>query len=422
MATNIYLTDELSDIVGYYRAKLNNKSDIPSLIQSITNTVTNPASQPQITRKVTDSTPLAWITDPLANMSFTAAAWTINVWAMENNALANTGLKVVLLPYTNALGSALLTDSGVAELPTTIQNYNRTTGNATLTAITDGTRLVIQLWLVNQGGSAAGYTVQVSYNGLYAYSEGDSYLVCPDFVTDLAVLPQSTLTTIRQYLKDSEPSAPLLDDTFITQAFYSALDEYNLDRPRIESQFYTGDGVSFSFPLPRYWVWNFSRIVEIEYPTTPSAQVRNILDKRYYEIVQYSINTQPYWILNFSTFTPDTTVNNIILRYTAKHKHTTVNSTIPVQDVNALYQLATSHAALILKSSMAGTSDSTIQADVVNYRDGVSRWEAVSKSYRDRYNQHMGINQEVPAMQVSYNWDSYYSWNQDRLTHPRRYR
>lgn len=422
MSTNIYLTDELSDISGYYRAKLNTRSNNPSIVQAVTNTVTNPATQPQITRVASASTPLQWLTDPLTAGTFTAATWLINIWALESNVLANTGLKFVLLPYTNAIGSNFLSDTAGGELATSTQNYNRTTIASTLHTITSGERLVIQIWLNSVGGSVSGYTTTISYNALYPYAEGDSFITCSNNITELAVLPQNTINTVKTLLKDADTNNSTLVDIEIIQAINSALDEYSRDRPHEVSVAYTGDGTSFDFSLPRFWIKDFSRVLDVEYPVVPSVQNRNLLDKRFFEIVQLPINAQPSWVFRFNTFTPDTTTNNFIMRYTTKHIHTTLTDTIPVQDFNAFCQLATAHAALIAKASYAATSDSTINADAVNYRDGTMRWESVAKSYRERYNQHMGINQEIPPSQVNYNWDSYFSWNQDRLTHPRRYR
>src|SRR5437016_1209057 len=177
MSTMFWLTDEDADIVGYKRLKLGGKSDCPSLVQAITSTVAGPATGVQMTN---GGAALAWISDPLNGTALSAATWTIQVWAQESSALANTGLRFEVFRFTIDGGeaSSVVDDSVTTALSVVTRSSGRTTPAATATVLNDGDRIVFKVLIHDAGGTmAAAYMTTLSYNGQRPRAEGDSLIV-----------------------------------------------------------------------------------------------------------------------------------------------------------------------------------------------------------------------------------------------------
>lgn len=422
MATRIWLTDEDSDISGYRVARIGSRSEAASHVRSVTNTAAGPTSGIQITRTAA-GTALAWLTPALDGTDLTAAAWQFHVWALESAALANVALRFQVYQYSNAeAGTALLDDNSGTELPTTTQDYARTTGVATVTTMADRDRLVIKILLddATAGSMATGYTATVSYNGLYANAEGDSWVQCPDTLALTAALPAATLTQVRRTIKDVAATNANLSDAEMTQAFSTALKEYGRDRPHIAVGALSGDGSTAEFGLPRLWVWGLSALREVEYPTGNTP--RTILDsEEAYEILDGVLGPQPTRRLSFGGNPPDSGTGNVLVRYTTAHIHTDEQDTIPAADYDAVCMLAGAYAAEMMSGKMAASSDSTIAADSVNYRDGEQRWRSVAKTLRERYAKLVGAG-GMPAVAAGRfaNWDVRPAWGGERMFHPRR--
>ena len=422
MPTTFFLTDEDSDISGYLRLKLGARSDAPSLVRAVTDTVAGATSGFQITRSAGGAT-LQWISDPLDGTDLAAVAWEFHVWAKESAAAANAAPRFQVYRYSNAeAGSAALDDNNGTELGTTVADTARTTGAATITTLNDGDRLVVKLLLddASGGSMAAGYTVTVSYNGQYAKAEGDSYVICPDTLAVTAAMPTTTRTKVRRMLKDTDSSNPFIADAEIDQSFDEALRTYSNHRPRLVANYLSGDGSSYQFRLPRLWIGGFSRVLEIEYPT--GEQPRATLEPSDAEVVTGVLGPQPTRLLTFKS-TPESGTDNLLLRYTTRHLHTDETDTIEPQDVEPVMWLAASYAAEKAAAKSAGASDSTINADSVNYRDGEQRWRSVAKSYRERYDRHIAGDGGVKASGAWVDWDTNATpYGQDRLIHRRRWR
>jgi len=422
--TNIHLTDSDSDVAGYLAATIGKRSDVPSLVRAVVNTAAGPSAGIQWTRTAA-GTALAWLTPPLDGADLTAAAWVLRLWASESNAAANAAIRVQVYQWVvGEAGTALLDNNAGTELGTTSADVNITTGVATATTMADGDRLVIKVLIDDAGTLATGYTATLAYNGEAPRAEGDSYLTCPDTLAVTAAVPTASQTTVRRNLKVASTASDYtveLSNAEINQAVGQALRTFSRDRPRLVTGAISGDGSATAFRLPRLWVQGFSGVPEVEYPTGNTP--RTVIESEEWEILDSVLGTQPTRLFSFRNGAPASGTDNIRLRYTTVHRHDDEQDSIPPNDLDAFLWLASSYCAATLAARQANSSDSTIAADSVNYRDGESRWRSVAKYYQGLYDQHLGRGKDAvvaPAGAVR-DWDSAAMWG-DRLTHSRRYR
>jgi hypothetical protein len=301
-----------------------------------------------------------------------------------------------------------------------------TTAVATITTMADGDRLVIKVLFDDAtGGSMADSKLAtMCYNGQFPGAEGDSYLVCPDALAPTVAVPAAVLTKIRNLLRDTSTTAPLLTDAELKQAFEMALDLYSSDRPRREVEYYSGDNSTYKFRLPRFFVWGWSRIEEVEYPADPDDdQVRSLLANHNYEIRQTHLGTQPVRQLVLTNVIPELGTDNLLVTYTARHVHNDEASTVPASDIEALHWLAASLAAAAQAAKAAGATDPTIGADAVSHRDEAARWQSVSRNYRALYTDSLNLDRSSssPAQTIG-EWDPRNTRGRDWLQHGWRYR
>jgi hypothetical protein len=259
---------------------------------------------------------------------------------------------------------------------------------ATGTDLVFGDRLVLKLLADDAslvGNMVAGGTVSISYDGQRAGVEGNSYIVCPDNIQLAADVPPETLLDMRVQIQDESASAKLLSDDNLKLAFRQALREYSKDRPYVETDFWSGDGQTRLFPMPRRWILGFSSMQEVEYPVESNVSERNLLEIDDWELVSDFLGPQPTRQFRFKALAPDQGTSNVLVRYTTSHLHTTLESTIPLEDYDAVILLAASYACLQMATRAAGASDPTIAADAVQHRDETARWQALAKELRTRY-------------------------------------
>ncbi len=421
MSVSFWLTDEQADIEGYYRAKLGGRSDCCSLVRAVTNTEAGPSAGVQATRAA-GGTAIAWITDPLDGTDLTAAAWILHLWAKESGLAANAAVRFQVFKFdVEEAAAALLDDNPGTELGTVIKDLARTTGVASATTMADGDRLVFKVLFDDATGAdmAAGQTCTLAYNGQYPRAEGDTYIVCPDGLAVTAAMPALTRTHVRRHLKDTDASNPLLSDAEIDQAFDAALKTYSRDRARAVADPISGDGRAYQIPLPGRWIAGFSRVNSIEYPT--GNQPRTILEASDYQIVDTVLGRQPLRALEFAS-TPDAGTDNILVSYTTRHVHNDELDTVPAEDFEAVTWLAASIACATIATKMAGSSDSVIAADSVQYRDSQLRYKQQSEAFKKMYDDFVKGDGSVRAAGAMTDWDTNMSYRGDRLFHPRRWR
>lgn len=420
--STLWLTDEQADIDGYRRAKLGSRSDCCSLVRAITSTAAGPSAGIGLTRTAGGAS-IAWITDPLDGTDLGATGtWQFHVWASESAAAANAALRCQILKYDYAeAGSATIDNNAGTELGTTTKDQNLSSAAVAL-ALADGDRLVIKLLVDDAGTLGASQTVTVAYNGQRPRAEGDTYVVCPDALALTAALPQTTRTTIRQILKDTDASNPNLSDAEIDQAFGTALRQYSDDRPYEAIDFLSGDNSAFAFTLPSRWVWGWSRLVEAEYPYDTTQQQRSVLEAADVEVVQSALGVQPLRQLWFREHIPELGTSNVLLRYTTRHEHTDEMDTVPSDDLEVVCWLAASYAALTMASKMAAASNPSILADSTDHRNASDLWRAVAKEMRKAYDDRMNGDESNGAAGTVIDLDTNLSGGGDRLFHRRRLR
>lgn len=391
MSTRIYFTDEDSDIEGYKRAKVGGKSDCISHVRSVTATEAGAALELPVTRAVGGTslfgsgTTLKWVTDPLNGPALSADEWVLHAWALASNVLANAGLRVEISAISSTDTSEVVTSvaGGTSTaLPGSLVEVTLTTDVATPVTMNLGDRLRIELFVVSVGTMAVGHSVTLSYNGLFARSEGDTYIVCPDNISIPEDTPDVDVTFVRGLLRDAGQQNPQLSDPEVKRHIQTAVNTYSIDRSLIVSYYLTGDGQTFDYPLPGKWIWGLSRVVAIEYPA--DSQIPVYQESIDYEIRQGSLGPQPTKFIRFKLTTPASD-DQVWIQYTTRHEHTSEMSTIFPEDMEAVMWLAAHFAAAALAAGAAGSTESTISADVVNHRDAEQRWKSVSDGYKKMY-------------------------------------
>lgn len=207
-------------------------------------------------------------------------------------------------------------------------------------------------------------------------------------------------------------------DTLIAQAVKG---RYSADRPLVKAKDYSGDGSTYAFDLPAGtgtpavygWIDGFSSVVSLEYPTGDRPQT--FLDPREIRI-DFSSATAKKLFLDETT---PGTGKTMRLRYTTRRE---TEADVISTDLDAVAKLAASLCCRALAGLYAQTSDSTIGADVVNYRTKSQEYTSLADKYeRDYVAQISGQRDEaVKPASGRVNWDSRLQSGYDFLTHPRR--
>jgi hypothetical protein len=205
---------------------------------------------------------------------------------------------------------------------------------------------------------------------------------------------------------------------------------FSKDRPRTLIHELTGDGTSYDFVMPTGWVDNFSYIKgEIEYPADDyqDPQYLESIDWKFYKkLAGTPAVTTTY--LRFLTFIP---VNSKKVRfeYTLPHTFNEATCTIDDNDMEAVVTLAASLCFWALAAKFSQTTDSTLEADVIDYQRKSDLYTNLAKEQLAMYNSLMGLGGEgskgasaASAGVAVKDLDILYQWSEDMLTHPLRYR
>lgn len=208
--------------------------------------------------------------------------------------------------------------------------------------------------------------------------------------------PTATRSAVRYRLIDTDATNPLLSDaTTLDNAIAAAVAKYQLDRPRLVTADVTGNGTPYyvlvgTGAVLASWSDQFSTIAQIEYPAAAvgADHVPTFLNRQDDWQEDYRDATKTY--LRLRTVSPSAS-ETLRITYAAPHTHTSVTDTVPTADLEALYDLAAHYACLELGTKMAGSSDSVISADSVNYRDSQLRYRQQAQDWLASYNRRMGI-------------------------------
>ena len=208
--------------------------------------------------------------------------------------------------------------------------------------------------------------------------------------------PSATRLAVRYRLIDTDATNPLLSDsTTLDNAIAAAVAKYGQDRPRVVVADVTGNGTPFyvlvgSGAVLSAWADQSSVIEHIEYPAAAvgADHVPTYLSRQDDWQEDYRDASKTY--LRLLSVSPSAS-ETLRITYTAPHTHTSVTDTVPSADLEALYDLAAHYACLTLGTKMAGSSDSVISADSVNYRDSQLRYRQQAQDWLASYNRRMGI-------------------------------
>jgi len=247
--------------------------------------------------------------------------------------------------------------------------------------------------------------------------------------------PTATRNALRYRIMDIDATNPLLADaTTLDFAINAAVAKYSQDRPRRVVADVTGNDTPYyvlvgSGALLSAWSDRTSGIEQIEYPAAAvgANHVPTFLERQDDWQEDYQDATKTY--LRLLTVTPAAS-ETLRIRYTALHTHTTVTDTVLPADLEALYDLSAHYACLELGTKMAGSSDSVISADSVNYRDSQLRYKQQAELWLASYNRSMGIGgaggsgggSGVPGGSAVADWDQTYQSGRSFLTHGGRRR
>ena len=220
-------------------------------------------------------------------------------------------------------------------------------------------------------------------------------------------------TGVENAIQDQAGKLPVASvKLFIRQAI---LQRYSKDHPLNMVVDIPGNGTS-DLPLPEGYEDGFSYITQVEYPggQVPAECLQDF---------EWSMYRSPTGLV--VRLLVDVPAVTEVVRMSFTQRHAPDASTIYAQDENAVMDLAASYCFEALAAIYAQTGDSSIAADLVNYRTKGSEYLALAKAARKRYCVFFGIEDDgkeqtisKPAMVVA-PMTQLMGPGVDRLTHQR---
>jgi len=159
-----------------------------------------------------------------------------------------------------------------------------------------------------------------------------------------------------------------------------AVEAYSLCFPLQTVKEYAGNSIAYQFALPADFYEGFSAVLLVEYPA--DEQPLCFLKQDTYPQV---LKKTDGLYLHFDSFTPGAYTIRII--YTTLHTVATVGGalSVPLGDFMMLCYL-TAHLWLqTLANKYANTQDSSLSADVVNYRTKSDEYAARAKDWKTKF-------------------------------------
>jgi hypothetical protein len=212
-------------------------------------------------------------------------------------------------------------------------------------------------------------------------------------------------------------------DKLLVQAI---LGRYSHDRPVEVVSDVTAPGGTHDMPLPTdpnyTFEDGFSWLTALEFPAGVNATVpaTYLLDE---DFLLYR-NPPPTGLVIRMLPTIPNAGDTVRVTWTARHKND--GSTVYDSDFEAVCDFAASLCMEALASIYTQTGDSTISADTVNYRTKAQEYLTLAKAARQRYFNHMGIDDPTGGAQQgaviaigSQHEELGGLLGIDRLTHPR---
>lgn len=228
----------------------------------------------------------------------------------------------------------------------------------------------------------------------------------------------------------------LLSDTFVGEEVDAAVSQYSTDAPlQTVIELTPGANPYIAHTSLTGFVTHWSRVLAIEVsaaavganyvpiwivqPDQSAGYVPQSLDPADVLDPDYFDGTAHYLWLR--AYTP-AVAEKLRIAYTVPHTLTNSVDTIPTIHFDAVCDLAAAYCCTRLESKFAKSSDATIAADAVNYRDSQLRFRQAREDFLAQYRMKVGLPADggpAPA-NVFKDWDSWPSWTPgDRLTHSR---
>jgi len=197
-------------------------------------------------------------------------------------------------------------------------------------------------------------------------------------------------------------------------AIVSAIERYSKDRPRTKVEDISAPGGSL-LSLPAGWEADFSNLSTIEYPI---GQVPpNYIPNNHWNMYQspVGLTVQLYEALQSNV--------QCRLAFSIRHVLDANEDTIPRGDREPVCCLAAASLLDQLAAEAAGSSDSTIKADAIDYQNASAQYAARAKALRKRYTDELGIDDKKNvASGAVVSFERGNSLGRQRLTHGRDYK
>jgi len=204
---------------------------------------------------------------------------------------------------------------------------------------------------------------------------------------------------------------------------------FSKDRPLTKIHEITGDSSAYDFAMPTDWVDGISYIVgEIEYPADDfqnPSYVEKVDWMFFRKLAGTPSVTTTY--LRFKSFVP---LSGKKARFEYALPHTLNESTCTVNDsdIEAVVTLTAALCFWALAAKFTQSTDPSIEADVIDYQRKSDIYSQLAKEKISIYNSLMGLGEEskgnAPASAgvAIKDLDLAFSWSEDMLTHPMRFR
>jgi len=195
-----------------------------------------------------------------------------------------------------------------------------------------------------------------------------------------------------------------------------AVRQYSRDRPLVRDDLITGDGTAKEFIVPGAWSLHFSTLLGLEFPIDQVPIALLDLDDDI-EVVQKSQLER----IQLTRLTLQLAEQARIF-YTTAHTVSAIADTVPPNDFDAVCNLAGSHLATALGAFYAESTDPTIAEDIVSHGLKQTLFDAVSASLLEKYKNHVEAGQAATGEMLHGELDVSFSWGEDLIFHPRRFR
>jgi hypothetical protein len=202
---------------------------------------------------------------------------------------------------------------------------------------------------------------------------------------------------------------------------------FSKDRPLTKIKEETGDGIKYDFDLPTDWYEGFSFIVgDIEYPAD-EYQNPSYLESGDWKFFKKLVDNVTTTYLRMLSFIP-ASAYKFRYEYATLHILNENTNTINHGDLEAVVALTAALCFWALAAKFAQSTDSTLEADVIDYQRKSDLYTNLAKEQLATYNSLMGIGEEAKGAAAASagvaikDLDITYQWAEDMLTHPVRYR